>query len=70
MTIEDTIPDGFVFAPETDDAIQCEFNTQELKTFVQRPSMVLVHDVDRAKGYDPYNTGAHPRFVRPLPVKR
>lgn len=64
MTIEDTIPGGFVFAPDTSDAIEYEFNTQELKAVVGRPTMVLVHDASPAAGYDPYNTGAHLRFWR------
>ena len=64
MNIEDTIPGGFAFAPDADNAVQCEFNTQELKTIVQRPGVALAHDVNEDTGYDPYNTGAHPRFTR------
>lgn len=64
MTIEDTIPCRFGFAPDADDAIECEFNTRELKTIIRRRAIALVHDANQDTGYDPYNTGAHPRFTR------
>jgi hypothetical protein len=59
MTSEDTIPGGFVFAPDTNDAVECELDTQELKGLAPRSSIALIHDADRNKGYDPYNTGAY-----------
>ncbi|MET0987128.1 MAG: hypothetical protein ABW034_17165 [Steroidobacteraceae bacterium] len=41
-----------------------EFNTQELKTIIRRRAIALVHDANQDTSYNPYNTGAHPRFTR------
>jgi hypothetical protein len=56
MNNDDTRDDVFAFAPDADDSIECEFNTQELKTWMGKGYPTLVHNVDWASGYDPYNT--------------
>lgn len=43
------------FAPEADSAVECEFNTHELKTWMGRFHISLVHSTGR-EGYDPYNS--------------
>lgn len=59
MNADDTNKDSFAFAPDADESLECEFNTQELKNLA-RSGLSLVHDTGSAvPGYDPYNTGAH-----------
>lgn len=44
-----------MFAPETDDAVEYEFHAHELKTWMGRFHLSVVHHAGREEGYDPYN---------------
>ncbi|MET0659672.1 MAG: hypothetical protein ABW110_16110 [Steroidobacteraceae bacterium] len=61
MTIEETISDGFSFAPGASDAVEYEFNTQELKAIVPRSRIVLVRENGAVCGGDAHDGAASGR---------